>query len=87
MGGMSVASADDAKNESDPAKWTALDNKAWNMAVGADVAIGIAGAAAVTTLVLFLVRPDAPVTEAGVTVEPTAGLAPGGGSAGLLLRF
>lgn len=87
MGGISMASADDARNESDPAKWIDLDNKAWTMAVGADVAFGIAGAAAVTSLVLFLVRPDAPVTEAGVTVEPTASLAPGGGSAGLLMRF
>jgi hypothetical protein len=87
MGGMALSSADDAKNESDPARWTDLDKKAGNMALGTDVAIGIAGAAAVSTLVLFLVRPDAPVTEAGVTVEPTAGLAPGGGSAGLLMRF
>lgn len=80
LGGLALSDAADARAEprhSDA--WRQAADAAESKALGADVCIGVAGAAAVTTLVLFLVRPAAAETEAAVRIEP--------GAAGLTIRF
>ncbi len=88
LGGLALSDAADARAEPrDSDAWRKAADAAENKALGADVCIGVAGAAAVTTLVLFLVRPSATETEAALQVEPSAALLPGGGAAGLTVRF
>lgn len=64
--------------------WRDHHAAAQDKALIADVMFGVAGAAAIATLVLFLVDGDESETEAvGAAVAP----APGGGAAALRLRF
>lgn len=88
LGGLALSDAADARTEPrDSDAWRQAAGAAEDKALGADVCIGVAGAAAVSALVLFLVRPAAAETEAAVQLEPSAALLPGGAGAGLTIRF
>lgn len=79
LGGLALADAKDARAAvPDSDEWHSARNDAEGTALGADLLFGVAGAAAVTTLVLFLLRPDADEPQTEVRVEPTAALVPGG---------
>ncbi len=88
FGGLALSDAESARAkeegtpEYDDAK-TAAESKA----LYADILFGVAAASAVTTLVLFLVKPDSPKTSTQVEIEPSASIVQGGATAGVLVRF
>lgn len=66
-----------------PATWATMRKESEAQALGADIAFGIAGGAAITSVVLlFVLQPDAGPDSSGTTIVPAA--LPGG--AGAVLR-
>jgi len=88
MGGLALGDAKDARAAApDSDRWRSAKDSAEGKALGADLLFGLAGAAAVTTVVLFVLRPSRDEIRTEVEIEPSAALMPGGAAAGLTVRF
>ena len=88
LGGLAMGDAKDARAAVPGSnEWRDAKDAAEGKALGADVLFGIAGAAVLTTVVLFVMRPAADAIQTEVKVEPTAAVLPGGAAAGLTVRF